>query len=73
MSGPLPNLHVVNPPPINNPRLLLIKFYILPGCSGPGGLPNWAILSLLLHMLAMPPCPPLFSGMESLLSFSWEG
>jgi hypothetical protein len=29
MAGPLPNLHAVNPPPTNNPELLLTKSYSL--------------------------------------------
>ena len=61
------NSHMVNPPHANNPALSLTKFYILSGCSGPRGLPNWAALSWLLHMVTMPLCPALFSGMASLL------
>ena len=29
IAGPLPNLYEVNPPPANNPKLLLTKLYIL--------------------------------------------
>ena len=39
-----------------------------PGCSGPRGLPSWAVLSRVLHLPAMPLCPEPFLGMVSLLS-----
>ena len=53
MAGPLPNLHAVNPPPANNPELLLTKSYIvswLPWMSQAAllGRPPW-----LLHVVAM--------------------
>lgn len=67
MAAPLPNLHVVNPSSTD-------KIYIYFGFPEPRGLPNWATLSQRLHMLAMPPCDPLFSGMVSLLfSLSQHG
>jgi hypothetical protein len=40
-------------------------FYL--GCSRPVWAAFWAMLSWLLHMVAMPLCPALFSGMASLL------
>jgi hypothetical protein len=60
--------------------LIILSYHLLNStfflaCPGPRGLPNWAALSWLLHMLAMSLCPPLLLGLDSLLfsfSFSWH-
>lgn len=50
---------------------LILSYYLLSsmfylGCSRPGWAALWAVLSWLLHMVAMPLCPAL-SDMASLL------
>ena len=72
-AGPLPNLHVVYLPLAHNPELLLTKFCILPWLPWIQIAAQMGQLYGFLHMLAMPPCPPLCSDMASLLSFfSWQ-
>jgi hypothetical protein len=66
MAGPLPNLHVANPPPSDNPDLILRKSYI------PPRLPWTRDASLLGRDPLAPPWQPCslsltFSDLASLL------
>ena len=50
------------------PSYYLLSFIFCLGCPGPSWAALWAVLSWLLHMVAMPLCPEVVSGMASLLS-----
>jgi hypothetical protein len=45
MTGLLPDLHMVNPPPSDIPKLLLTKIYFLPCCPALSRAALWKLLS----------------------------
>lgn len=74
IAEPLLSLYVINPHPANNPELLCIKFYSLPGCSRGRGLPLSCTLLAPSHEGSATLSSTLLRhGLSPLLLQAWWG